>query len=389
MRNDTAQELDPLGGLTARLFAIGAAVVALVVAVTLSLSTLDQLSNPVLEVAALAAIGASGAYYVRAVSPFRAPFPRSAHLIVCLLALLAVVLNSLAQWGTNEIVRDDWGPISLAVLTLTFGSWRPAWEIAVCTLVTATFVAVLAFVQADTFAADVPAFVFAILPATPILATGVAASVFSRSLVGSLLDWRAALVGHAASEFAQFDSPLGESSLGDSSPGEPQPPARASHLVHLEEQVYPFLERVAQSTELSAVDGERARVLARELRTLLVLEGEHSWLSRIVRQTGDPQRLAERMSEAQRGFVRAIVTHVRNNAAFDAERMRLNLGGSENEAECTIEVPCDAGHNPRVQLAPYIAVGRSVFGTVSWHVAQNAMSITLTFDPSMTGSSAR
>jgi len=370
MRSDTPQRLDPLGGLTARLFAFGAVFVALVVAVTLSLSTIDQLSNPYLEIAALVAIAAAGGWYVRAASPFRAPFPRSSYLIVNVLGLAAIALDSAAQWGTNEIVRDDWGPIAFAVLTLTFGSWRPGWEIAVGTAVAAVFVGTLAFVQADTFAADVPALVFAILPATPILATGAAASAFSRSLVGSLVAWRAGVVGPATSAPSDGGAP-------------------ASHLVHLENHVYPFLERVAENAEVSADDGDRARVLARELRTLLVLDGERSWLSRIVRTTDDPQRIAEHLSEAQRGVVRSLVTHVRNNAAFEHERMRLTLRGDEWEASCTIEVPCVAAHNPRVQLAPYVAVARSVFGTVSWRIARDAMTITLVFDPSTTGSTTR
>ena len=367
MRNDTAQELDPLGGITARLFAIGAVAVALVVAFSMSVITAEQTNNVWLELAALAAITASGAFYIRAVSPFRAPFPRSAHVVVCLLALLAVVLDSAAQWGTNPVVRDDWGPIALAILTLTFGSWRPAWEILLCTIVCALVIGSLAFVQADHFAADVPAIVFAVLPATPLLATGAAATAFSRSLVDTLLAWRAGVTGPRASA----------PSIGDDAE-----PTRASHLVHLDEQVYPFLERVAQSAELTAADGERARVLARELRTLLVLDAERSWLSRIVRDVDDRHRFAERMGEAQRGFVRAVLAHVRNSAAFDDERMRLALHGSEWEATCTIVVPGHAGHNPRVQLAPYIAVGRSVFGTVAWNLGHNnTLSITLTFDP--------
>jgi len=367
VRNDTAQELDPLGGITARLFAIGAVAVALVVAFSMSVITAEQTNNVALEIAALAAITASGAFYIRAVSPFRAPFPRSAHAVVCLLALLAVVLDSAAQWGTNTVVRDDWGPIALAILTLTFGSWRPGWEIFVCTVVCALVIGALAFAQADTFAADVPAVVFAVLPATPLLATGFAASAFSRSLVDSLLAWRS-----------------GAPQAGASAPeGENQPArAKASHLVHLDEHVYPFLERVAHESELTAADGERARVLARELRTLLVLDAERSWLSRIVRDVDDRHRFAERMGEAQRGYLRAIVSHLRNSAAFDDERMRLMLHGSEWEATCTIVVPCRAAQNPRVQLAPYIAVGRSVFGTVAWNIGHDdTLSITLTFDP--------
>lgn len=367
MRNDTAQELDPLSGITARVFAIGAVVVALVVAFAMSAITAEQTNNWWLEAAALAAITASGYFYVRAVSPFRAPFPRAAHAVVCLLALLAVVLEAAAQWGTNSVVRDDWAPVSLAILTLTFGSWRPGWEILVCTVVCAVVIGSLSFARSSGFDADVPAIVFAVLSATPVVATGVAASAFSRSLVDSLLQWRSGVAQPPASDPDTVEQPA---------------QAKASHLVHLDEQVYPFLERVAGQPELSAADGERARMLARELRTLLVLDTERSWLSRIVRGTDDRHRFADRLGEAERGFVRALVSHLRSSAAFDDDRMRVMLHGNEWEATCTIVVPCRPSHNPRVHLAPYVAVGRSVFGTVSWNLAHdNTLTITLTFDP--------
>lgn len=367
MRTDTAQELDPLGGLTARLFAIGAVAVALIVAYSMSVITAAQTNDVWLELAALAAITAAGAWYIRAASPFRAPFPRRAHVVISGLALVAVVLDSAAQWGTNPVVRDDWGPITLAVLTLTFGSWRPGWEIAIGTVVGAVVIGSLAYAQADHFAAHVPAIVFALMPATPLLAAGAAASAFSRSLVSTLLAWRSAVSRPQASAPDDVDGP---------------PPAAASHLAHLEKHVYPFLEAVAREPRVTTAHGERARVLSRELRTLLVLDSELSWLSRIARDVDDRDRFAERMGEAQRGFVRALVAHLRNSEAFDDERMRLSLTGGEWEASCAIVVPCTPQHNPRVQLAPYIGVGRSVFGGVAWDLsADNTLAITLTFDP--------
>ncbi|MBB5844467.1 hypothetical protein HD599_002790 [Conyzicola lurida] len=360
----SAQELDPLGGITARLLVIIAVAVAYVVAVSESLNTLDQISTPAFEVAALLSFGAAGVYYIRATSPFRAPFPRLAHAVVCALSLLAVLFNSLAQWGTNEVVRDDWAPVTLAILLFTFGSYIPAREILACTLVSALLIGGLAYLQADTFAADVPAAVFAILPATPVLACGLAASVFASSLVRSILDWRAAASAPAAADI-------------------PEPPvhATASHLVHLERQVLPFLQRVSTETELTDDDGERARLLARELRTLMVLDAERSWLMRLVHQTTDPQRYADRMTAAERGYVRAVVSHLRGSEAFKGDRMRLTLDGTRYEASCTIAVDRVAGSNPRVQLAPYIAVGRSVFDSVAWRLDGDILTVTLTFDP--------
>jgi hypothetical protein len=366
MTGRTAQELDPLGGITARVLVVAAVVVSIVVAVAMSLMTADQVSNPALEVAALLAFAAAGLYYVRATSPFLAPFRRRSHAVVCLLALAAVVLDALAQWGTNVVVRDDWAPIGLAILTITFGAYRPAWEIGACAVVGALFIGGLAFAQADSFAADVPPLVFAILPATPVLAAGVAAASFSRSLVGTLREWRAGGLQAEASE------------------PEPSPHPKAAHLVHLDEEVLPFLERLVGDGVVSEEDGERARVLATELRSIMVIDSERSWLGRLVAGVDDPEHYADRMALPERGFVRALVAHLRAGPAFYDDRMRVTVRGTEWEASCVIEVPCAPLSNPRVQLAPYIAVARNVFGTVAWRIARSTLTITLAFEPTVT-----
>ena len=374
MRNDTAQQLDPLGGLTARPFVIGAVAVSLLVSVTMSIASASQISYPLLEVAGLLALAAAGVFYIRAASPFRAPFPLRAHATVCLLALLAIVLNSLAQWGSNEVVRDDWGAVALAILTLMFGSYRPSREIIVCAVVCSAVIGGLAVAQAHTFVADVPAPVFGILAAVPVLAAGAAASTFSRSLVGSLLEWRSAHGRPAAS--APDD--------GDDGGGNRADVATASHLVHLSEQVFPFLEGVVRDPQLTAGDGDRARVLARELRTLMVIDAERSWLTRLVRDVRDPQHLADAMGEAERGYVRAMIGHMRRDEGLTHERMRLTLQAEGSHATCTLSVPCAPQHNPRVQLAPYIAVGRSIFDSVDWRVERGLLTLRLTFQPNET-----
>lgn len=373
MRDDTAQQLDPLGGITARPFVIGAVVISLVVAVSMSLTTRSQISHPLLEMAGLLALAAAGVFFVRASSPFRAPFPLRAHATVCLLALLAVLLNSLAQWGSNDVVRDDWGAVALAILTLMFGSYRPGWEIIVCSVFCAAVIAALAVAQADAFAADVPAPVFGILACVPVLAAGAAASTFSNSLVGSLLQWRSAQTHTAASVAADTEQAT---------------VSKASHLVHLTDQVFPFLEGVVHDPQLTVADGARARVLARELRTLMVIDAERSWVMRLVRDVHDPLHVADRMGDAERGFLRAVIGHIRRDEGLQGERMRLALHSVENVATCTLSVPTAGEHNPRVQLAPYVAVGRSIFGTVDWQVEGDVLTLRLEFRPTETRGSA-
>jgi len=358
----TAQRLDPLGGITARVLVVVAVAIALVEAVVMSRVTADQISYPAFEAVALIAIALSGVYLIRATSPFRPAFSMRSHAIVCLLALAAVVFNSAAQWGSNTVVRDDWGPLALATITLTLGSYRPAREILLCSSMTAAVVGALGLVQADTFRSDVPELVYAIIPAVPIFATGVAAAAFSRSLVASLLDWRSSAGADAASALSDTEQSV---------------PQKASHLVHLDEQAIPFLRVVAHTGEVSEADGARARVLARELRTLMLIDTERSWLERIVQRVSDPQRLAERMGESERGFLRAVVAHVRHSELFDAATLRLSLREHETGQTVTAEVQCLPGTNPRVQLAPYIAVAHSLFSGVDWQIADATLTIVL------------
>jgi hypothetical protein len=362
MRNPTAQQLDPLGGITARPLVVVAVFVAVAVAGIMSVVTSEQVSRPALEAAALVAITASGLYYIRATSPFRASFSMRSHAVVCLLALAAVLLNAFAQWGGNAVIRDDWGPVAMAIMTVTLGSYRPAREIVICTLVTGGVIAVLAAMQAETFRSDVPALVYALLPATPVFAAGAAAATFSRSLVGSLLAWRASAGSGAASA---PDAP------GDAAP------AKSSHLVHLDDQVIPFLAGVYSTASLTEADGTRARVLARELRMLMVMDAERSWLERIVRRVSDPDRLAEGMGESERGFLRAVVAHVRHSDVFDDDTLRVSLVGSARGRQLVIEVDSRPGRNARVQLAPYIAVAHSLFAGVDWQIAGATLSIVL------------
>jgi len=358
----TAQRLDPLGGITARVLVVAAVAIALVEAAAMSYATADQISSPAFEAAALLALVASGVYYIRATSPFRRAFSMRSLAIVYLLAFVAVAFNSAAQWGSNVAVRDDWGPLALATITLTLGSYRPAREILVYSALTATVVGALGLLQADTFRSDIPELVYAIVPAVPILGAGVAAAAFSRTLVDSLLDWRSsARVGEA-------------SALDDT---ERAAPAKASHLVHLDEQVVPFLRVVSRGSEVSEADGARARALARELRALMLIDTERSWLERIVRRVDDPQRLAERMGGSERGYLRAVVAHLRHSEVFDAETLRIALRDDGAGPRFTVEVESRPGRNPRVHLAPYIAVAHGLFSGVDWQIAGSTLTIVL------------
>jgi hypothetical protein len=357
----TPQQLDPLGGTTTRVFSIAAAVLAVAIGVVMTLMPSGDTTSPAPAVAALAATTAAAGYLVYASSAFRAPFGRIDHSVVCLLSLAAVVLGTAAQWRTNELVRDDWAPLSMAVLTIALAAYRPAWEMVVSSLVLSAFIAAIVLAQPSHLRSDVPDAVFAVFTVTPVLAAGLAAAAYSHSLVRGLLAAR-----------------------GDDEAGEPADalPTRSRHLVHLDEVVLPFLDRVAADGVVGAADGQRARALAREMTSLMVLDAERSWVTRLLGRVSDPGRLADRMNAVERGFVRAVVAHAASNDSFaSGTSVEFAAAADGAPAKCVLRIPIVAGANPRVAIAPYVAVARSVFVTVDCQFTPDAVVLALAFRP--------
>ena len=368
----TAQQLDPLGGITARYFAIGAAVSAIAISIGMSVSTFDRIDSPVLEIVALLLMAGAGGHYIRATSPFRAPFRRVDHVLLYTFGVGAVVCSAAAQWGSNLVVRDDWAPIALAILTFTLGSWRPGWEILLCAGITSLLVAAIAIVQADTFSADVPYPVFGIITAAPLLASAAAASAFSNSLVRTLLTWRTAATAEATAVAA----------APTTGPPAPEPGGHPNprQLDYLDAQVVPFLTGLTLQEALSEAEVDQARRFADELQRLIAEESAQSWLSQLEPGADDPLKLAVLMNSNERGFVRALVDHLRTGSAYSREGLTLTLDMGERWPSCVVVVPCLPGASARVQLAPYIAVARTVFRAVDWQLVGGQLEICLTFD---------
>ena len=355
MIHESPQELDPLGGLTARLLVFSACALVPVLAIATTLGATHEVSNPLFSILALLAIVVACAYYVRATSPFRAPFSIGSHAVVCLLALLAVALDALGQAGSNSLVRDDWAPIAIAALTVTLGSYRPPWEILVCGVVTAAGVAVIVFAGASSYVADVPPAYFAALAAMPVLAAALAAAAISRSLVVDLRAWR-----------REGSTP---DDIDAAEPGLVLESTVAKHRALAEQGALPFLQSIVDAAEITEADAAHARDLSRELRALMILDNQQSWVTRLVTGVDDPHRLSDGMDPDQRGCLRAIVNYLESSSAPESAALRLSfrreLPGRIRRAGatvcCTLEFDIDSARNSRVQLGPFVAIARTVF----------------------------
>jgi len=343
-RWQTPQQLDPIGGITARLIVIVSGVIAVCVAIVMTIMSSSQISNPSLAVLAIAVLALTVAYFIRASSPFYAPLRLRSHVVVCLGALLAVVIEAASQWGTNAYVRDDWGPIAMAIVVITLGTYRGDLEILACTIGSSVIIGcvAVAIAASGSTVTPVPVAVLVVTMVTPVLGSGFASAAFSRTLVRILLAWRTSVE-------AQIP-PTGEAAM---------PPT--GHLAFLHATVIPFLDGVVSTGTLGEQDGARARRLAQELRVLMVMDAEQTWLTGVIDRFEDPARVAGEFDSAQRGCLRALIAHVQSSDSFAPRTVRLRLGLENGQPAGVLEVDTIGEASPRSQVGPYIAVARHVF----------------------------
>ena len=355
----TPQEIDPLGGITARLIVFVGGAIALVVAIGMSLANASGFSNPLLAVAAIVLLAGVIAFYIRASSPYRAPLSFASHVVICLGALVVVALEALSQWGSNALIRNDWGPIAMAIVVITLGAYRAPLELAACAIGTSTIVGAIAVAigNSGSLVTAVPPAVFVVTMATPVLAAGIGATVYSITLMRLDREWKES--ARPLPEPAPFtqDAPTG-------------------HLAFLHGTVIPFLDGVVAAGELAPDDGAKARRLAQELRVLMVLDSEQSWLTGIADRFDDPARIAHELDAAQRASLRALITRIQTSDAFAQRSVRVRLGLEEGEGVGVLEADLLSMPMARVQLASFIAVSRSAFPVSQPEFTQKRFSLT-------------
>jgi hypothetical protein len=359
----TAQQLDPVGGVTARPLVVATSVIAVALAVGLSLATTDQVSNAAAAVAAVIVLALAGALFILAASPFRAPLRMSAHIAVCLLALAAIFLNAMSQWGSNTSQRDDWGPLSMAVLTIAFCSYRPVLELAACALVSSVIVAGIILVyppRVDGLSTGL----VVLVAIAPVLASGAAAAGFAAALLRILLD-------------AQRNTPGRTTNAGDSIPMDLVEALPSPQAALLADRILPHLRAIRDDGQLTADRAATTQELSGQLRRLMVADAEQSWLTRAVATARDPDRLADRLEAPQRSLLRALFERLQTDDVFRPGTLTVAVTPDRGGVLIRVTAVLVTGTNPRTTIAPYVAVARGIFASSTDNI--DAASVALSF----------
>lgn len=356
----TRQQLDPVGTLGSRMLAIALAVAAFYYGIFMTVGSLDQVSNLPLAVLALLWLGAAALTVVVATSQNRAPFTRSAHIVIHLLAVGAVALSVASQWGTNRVIQDDFGPLSLGLLMLAIGPYRPAIELATAGSLSAIFVGFLTLLEVPFLHSGTPPVAFVLAGMAPVLALSYASATFSGRLVGTLERWQHRAMRSVASRTSRLKDGIARVVQHD-------------RVMILSRDVLPFFNSILDRPTITPDDRARAREIADSIRALMVAEADRTWLEVVVDDDGagahkpgrvvlDPDGRASAMGSDQRTVLRALIVAILDESTFEPDTLLIELGGRGAVCRGALTARFDASEAfVRSAFAPYFAVMRIAF----------------------------
>lgn len=375
----TRQQLDPVGSLGNRMLAIVLAVGAFYYGIVMTVRSLDQVSSLPLAVLALLWLAAASLTVVFATSPGRAPFTRSSHVVIHLLALGAVVLSVASQWGTNRLIQDDFGPMALGFLMLAIGPYRPATELAAAGSLSAVFIGFVTLLEVPMFQSTTPPVAFVIVGMTPVLALSYASASYSGRLVESLERWQRRAMRSVASRTSRLRDGIARSVQHD-------------RVMILGRDVLPFFNSVLDRGSLTPADRLRAREIADSIRSLMVAEADRTWLEvvagddgmdaeRLQRTVVDPAGRASAMITDQRTVLRALIVAILDEPAFIEHSLRIELGGRGKVCRGVLSAGLDTSDSfVRSAFAPYFAVMRIVFSNLQVEFQNLTLTIGFTYE---------
>ncbi|MET0725999.1 MAG: hypothetical protein ABWY36_06580 [Leifsonia sp.] len=370
------QRVDPLGTLGVRPLTILGVVFALGYAVIETARQWDQVVSPPLAFAALLMIFVAGAKMLWASHPDHAPFTAWAETAVLAAALAASVLEDLSRLGHNELLQDDFGQISLAILLLTMAPYRSAFSLVVGAVLCATVLGAEIVISAPGLAIHVPFAGYVVVVVVPPLALGAAAASFSAGLVRSVQQWQRYVARSVLSTEASSQVGVARS-------------VQQQQITLLSEEVLPFLLRVLSTQTVDEEDPLRARALAQSLRGVLIAEIGRTWLDDVlepIKLVGggspvveDPDLQALGMDGEQRAACAALATAICELRDLSATEVtvRLSITGAER-ARVRITARVAEGRRPREikhAIVQYLAVVRVVFRGVRCTIEGNMLTV--------------
>lgn len=374
----TRQQLDPVGAIPTRVFALVLASGAFVYGVVMTLLTTDQISQPLLAVLALAWLAGAALTVGLASSSLRAPFTSTTHMVVQLLALGAIALSAASQSGANKYIQDDFGSVSLGLLILSMGMYRPAMELASVGVLSAIFVGFITLLKVPDLMTEAPHAAFVLVGMTPVLALSIAAAAYSGRLVAELEKWQSRATLSLSTATNSLTDGIVES-------------VRQDRVRILDREVFPFFTSILSNDTVTESDRARARQIADSIRSLMVAEADRTWLEVVAGDDGvmpddmhrsvvDVGGRATAMLASQRTVLRAFVSALQDDGSIVPGSIKVVITGTKVVNRGTLVASLHGTeYNPRVTYGPYFAVMRIVFAELQIEYEQGKLTVRFSY----------
>lgn len=349
MPGSTAQEIDPLSGITARIFVIAVAVVAVTVATVLTVLNSGEISSIPLVALALLALVAAFALLVRAADPYRRRVTRATYGISYSLVLLACILESVGQAGADTDVRNDWGPIAVALMLMVSGSYRRPTEIVVRTVVATVIVAASTVLHTGVLRSGL--LVSLTLSVVLVVALGGGAAIFASSLIAGLRADRQRAADAREHRDVRDRRRAIEEFLGND-------------IESLRQDVLPFFREVKARDILTDDDRATAALLARRLRSSLESSLTAEPLERLVSEFRDADGVAASLSDEQRTALRTLLLHFAGQLDRGTETLTLAFSRSGERMFGELCAGFPAGRGQGSGIAPFVGLMQLAFSRV-------------------------
>lgn len=367
-RGTTALELDPLATISARGFLVVVTVVSLTCAIGLTATTVDQISSWPLAIAALVALAAGYAWFLRAAFRFDQGVTSDRYSIAFALVAVATVLNSLSCLGSNIVVRDDWGLVTIGLVVMAAAPFRTFAELGAYTAVAGGIAGLLAVLHGFVSLRDgIPLPVTVLVAIAPSLALGLGSVAYARRLLHGIYAER---LQQADDRDAQIDE-LRRAFVDDDVVG---------GIGSLRSDIVPFLARLRQSGTLTPADSARAAELAHTLHAAIAASRTLDSLGDHVDLLIDESGLSLRMHEDDRATLRTLLIALQQSALTRPGSVILELLEGESDRFGSVRCASDDVRALRADVTPFLRMTRLMFRTASEQVVGEELLVQFDID---------
>ena len=359
-RELTQQQLDPAASFELRRAIL--LVLAILPALMLTLAVVRFLnsSSPATALVAIGFVAAACGILAVAISPARAPVPRSIHVTVLGLTVAALAVDVAAGWNSDPTGRNNLIPIAVGILTLALSPYRPPRELAVGGVVSTVLVGAIALLHAQVSPSSVLPWIHVIAWTAPVLALSLGSTVFGYGMVREFERWRT----EVASRTIEAAPVLRQ---------EIRREVQRNRVSILNQEVVPLFARVLERGDVTEADREEAAAIAAAIRGVMVAEVDRNWLESGVARflpggvgddnpVSDPERLSSLMTVDERAAVRALLLAIFTAPTFNPRGFCIDFVGEPTKVRATVHAHLD--HRERATRSivdPYLAVMRVMF----------------------------